>query len=102
VLPDGRVVILLRIVDPLSPPFFEAMLVVADPADIAAGREWRWSKLADLEGSVPRDNYEGLAIVPDPSGVTLWLISDDNYAHFQRTLLLQLHWRVPPRGAAAK
>jgi hypothetical protein len=101
-LPDGRVVILLRVVDPLRPPFFEAMLVVADPATIAAGQEWRWHKLADLKGAVPRDNFEGLAIVPDSSGVTMWLISDDNFTRFQRTLLLQLHWQVPPRTAAAK
>nr|WP_166177623.1 esterase-like activity of phytase family protein [Altererythrobacter segetis] len=92
VLPDGRVVILLRAIDPVSPPFFAAMLLVADPADIVAGQEWPWRKLADLEDPVPRDNYEGLAIVPDRSGVTMWLISDDNFARFQRTLLLKLHW----------
>jgi hypothetical protein len=96
-LPDGRVVILLRIVDPVIPPFFRAMLVVADPADIVAGEDWRWRKLADLTGPVPRDNYEGLAIAPDAAGVTMWVISDDNFARFQRTLLLELHWRVPPR-----
>jgi hypothetical protein len=101
-LPDGRVVLLLRVVDPLSPPFFDAMLVVADPGDIVAGQEWRWRKLAGLTAPVPRDNYEGLAIVPDGAGVTMWLISDDNYARFQRTLLLQLHWRVPPRAARAR
>ncbi len=101
-LPDGRVVILLRTIDPL-PPFFKAMLAVADPADIAAGREWRWRKLADLSGPVPRDNYEGLAIAPDATGVTLWVISDDNFTRFQRTLLLQLHWRLgswPASGPA--
>jgi hypothetical protein len=101
-LPDGRVVILLRIVDPLAPPFFRAMLAVADPADIAAGKDWPWRKLADLAGPVPRDNYEGLAIAPDPDGATLWVISDDNFARLQRTLLLELHWRVPPRGAAER
>lgn len=101
-LPDGRVVILLRVVNPLSPPFFDSMLVVADAADIVAGQDWRWRKLADLMSPVPRDNYEGLAIVPDRSGVTMWLISDDNFARFQRTLLLKLHWQIPPRGAAAK
>jgi hypothetical protein len=100
-LPDGRVVILLRIVDPLSPPFFRAMLAVADPADIVAGKDWRWRKLVDLTGPVPRDNYEGLAIAPDAAGVTMWLISDDNFARFQRTLLLELHWRIPPHGMAA-
>ncbi len=101
-LPDGRVMILLRVVDPPSPPFFRSMLAVADPADIVAGEEWRWRKLAELTGPVPRDNFEGLAVAPDPAGVTLWLISDDNFARFQRTLLLELHWRFAPRKAAAK
>ena len=101
-LPDGRVVVLLRTFDLPFPPFFKGMLVVADPAQIAAGKEWPWRKLADLDDPVPRDNYEGLAIVPVGDGVDLWLISDDNFAPFQRTLLLQLHWRVPPRTAPAK
>ena len=50
---------------------------------------------------LPRDNYEGLAIMPDATGVTMWLISDDNRMRYQRTLLLQLHWQVPPPSAAA-
>jgi phytase-like protein len=99
-LPDGRVVILLRAVDPPFPPLFRGMLVVADPAQIAAGKEWPWHKLADLASPLPVDNYEGLAILPETDGVALWLVSDDNLAHFQRTLLVKLHWRVPPRVAA--
>jgi len=101
-LPDGRAVILLRALDPPFPPFFKGMLLVADPADIAAGKDWPWRKLADLEAPLPIDNYEGLATVPDRNGVTLWLISDDNFARIQRTLLLELHWTLPPAKAAAK
>ena len=100
-LPDGRVVILLRMVDPTSPPFFRGMLLIADPATIVRGQEWHWSKLVDLTDPVPRDNYEGLAIAPDATGVTLWLISDDIFASFQRTLLLELHWDLLPREATA-
>jgi hypothetical protein len=101
-LPDGRVVILLRAVDPPFPPFFRTMLVTADPADIAGGETWPWHKLADLAAPLPRDNFEGLATAPEGDGVTMWLISDDNFARFQRTLLLKLHWQIPPRGAATK
>jgi hypothetical protein len=101
-LPDGRVVILLRAVDPPFPPFFRTMLVTADPADIALGETWPWHKLADLAAPLPRDNFEGLAIAPEGDGVALWLISDDNFARLQRTLLLKLQWQVSPRGAAAK
>lgn len=101
-LPDGRVAILLRTLDLPFPPFFKTMLTIADPADIAPGREWRWRKLADLDGSVPRENYEGLAISPAADGATLWVISDDNFSRLQRTLLLELNLRLPPPPAAGK
>jgi len=92
-LPDGRVVILLRSLDLPLPPFFRSKLLIANPRDIAAGKPWPWQELATFHGPVPRENYEGLAVVPDAGGVTLWLISDDNQASYQRTLLLELHWR---------
>jgi hypothetical protein len=101
-LPDGRTIIVLRTLDLPYLPYFKTMLVVADPADIVAGREWRWRKLANIDGSAPRENYEGLAIAPDAHGATLWLISDDNLSRLQRTLLLELHLDLPPRGAAGK
>src|SRR5690606_12197778 len=76
-LPDGRVLILLRSLSFRLPPF-ESRLVVADPAEIEAGRPWPWREVARLSGIAPRENYEGLAVVPDESGLVLWLISDSN------------------------
>ena len=102
VLPDGRVLILLRSLDLPFPPLFRSKLVLADPRRIAAGKPWPWTELATFYGPVPRHNYEGLAIVPDSTGVTLWLISDDNQAPYQRTLLLELHWGKVPDGARRK
>jgi hypothetical protein len=99
-LPDGRVLILLRTLDLPRWPFFRGMLVLADPADIAPGRDWRWRKLADLDDPLPRENYEGLAIVPAADGMTLWLVSDDNQSVLQRTLLVKLHWRFTWPGEA--
>jgi hypothetical protein len=93
-LPDGRVLILLREVVWGLPPSFAGKLMIADPATIRAGEEWRAETLADLRPPLPMDNYEGLAVEPMPGGgLTLWLISDDNNALFQRTLLLELAWR---------
>jgi hypothetical protein len=37
---------------PLEAPFFKAAPVVAAPAEIAAGQEWPWHRLADLEDQV--------------------------------------------------
>ncbi|HEY6817184.1 MAG TPA: esterase-like activity of phytase family protein [Croceibacterium sp.] len=94
-LPDGRVLILLRKVEWGLPPTFAAKLVVADPAEIAAGRAWRAAPVADLAAPLPADNYEGLTVESDGrGGATLWVISDDNDSRFQRTLLLRLVWRA--------
>lgn len=91
-LPDGRVLILLRSLDLAVPPF-AALLVVADPARIRAGEAWPWARLARISPPLPRDNYEGLAARPAADGGTeIWIISDDNNAGIQRTLLLGLWW----------
>ena len=99
-LPDGRVVILLRKLELALPPRIGSRLIVADPATIAAGREWTWEPLTEIGHPLPRENYEGLAIEPRDGGVVrLWLISDDNGAALQRTLLLALDWmphRIEP------
>ncbi len=96
-LPDGRVLILLRALRLGLPPF-RSRLVIADPADIAAGKQWQWTWLADIDEPELAENYEGLAVTPGPNGgVTIWLISDDNESDFQRTLLLKLAW-MPGAG----
>lgn len=92
-LPDGRLLILLRRIDRYLPPRFSAALMVADPAKIRSQREWRGELLANIDGDLPRDNFEGLAVEPRPEGgLTVWLISDNNTAALQRTLLYKLHW----------
>lgn len=91
-LPDGRVIILQRQIAPGLPPF-GAMLAIADPDRIRPGGLWDWQVLAPLSPPMPRENYEGLAVTPAPGGGhDIWIISDDNKASLQRTLLLKLHW----------
>jgi len=98
-LPDGRVLILLRRIVWGLPPRFAGKLMIADPATIRPGELWRAETLADLAAPLPMDNYEGLAIEPmADGGLTLWLISDDNNALYQRTLLLKLLWRPNERA----
>lgn len=92
-LPDGRVLILLRAIEAVIPPRFSARLALADPATIRAGRAWRGTELARFGLELPTDNFEGLAVEPGSEGaLTLWLISDDNGAALQRTLLYRLRW----------
>lgn len=94
-LPDGRVLILLRAIDWGLPPRFEAKLIVAKPEAIEKGKKWNWEM---LDFAMPRDlreNYEGLAIgEPREDGsIPIWMISDNNFAAYQRSLLLELEWR---------
>lgn len=57
----------------------------------------RISATLRLEGSTTRDNIEGVALTRSPSGGTrLYLVSDDNAAETQRTLLLAFDWTPPP------
>ncbi|MGB3165392.1 MAG: esterase-like activity of phytase family protein [Alteraurantiacibacter sp.] len=98
-LPDGRVLVLLRKTVVAFPPF-SAALGIADPTDLDQGERLEIRKLVDLDRILPRENYEGLAVEAGEDGaVTLWIISDDNIASFQRTLLAQLSWQ--PRRKSA-
>lgn len=98
-LPDGRVLILVRRVVWDAPPRFEAKLVLADISDLQPNAIWAGEEMAHFAPPLPSENYEGLAVVPvteAPGGpLDLWLIADDNFATFQRTLLLRLRWTPP-------
>lgn len=100
-LPDGRVLVLMRRLRWPMPARFLIKLAIADPAEIAPGKVWRAREIADLDaGPLPTDNFEGLAVEPGKDGAAVvWLISDDNSAVTQQTLL----WRLElPAGAAQR
>ena len=93
-LPGGRVLVLTRKAVPAWPPF-ASLLLIGDAKDIAPGKTWRPRVLARLNGPLPRENYEALAVAREGEGAVIWLLSDDNFASFQRTLLVKLRWREP-------
>jgi hypothetical protein len=90
-LPDGRVLILMRKLLWPMPARFAGRIVVADPAELDSGGILHSAVVAKLSSSLPVDNFEGMATEPRADGrVTVWLISDDNAAVTQRTLLWKL------------
>ncbi len=101
-LPDGSVLILLRRLQITVPATFDAAIMRADPSDIAAGGVWSGEVIAQLEGSLFGENFEGIAYVSslqetspqDQNGRegAIYLISDDNLSVFQRSLLVRLDW----------
>ena len=103
-LPDGRLLILMRRLVWPMPPQFWAKLILVDPAGIEPGGTLRGIELAELTPPLPLDNYEGMAVVPGRRGKhVVWLISDDNKAVTQSTLLLKLEFAMadlPPKQKA--
>ena len=50
-----------------------------------------------LDGATTRDNFEGIALSRSPSGATrIYLITDDNDASNERTLLMAFDWTPAP------
>jgi hypothetical protein len=98
-LPDGRVLILLRRVAYTLPARFDTAIAVADPRSIRAGTVWRGTVIQRLSGGVFADNFEGIAFVPAPDNAgggsasgAVWLVADDNFSVFQRSLLVRFAW----------
>lgn len=96
-LPNGDVLVLERRFRPTSGVAMRLRHIPSDqlrPAARLSGRE-----LVSLTMPLAIDNFEGLAVREWPGGgMLLYLISDDNFNFFQRTLLLQFRLDMPGRG----
>ena len=102
-LPDGRVAVFLRGVDWGYPPGFPGQIVIVDPARITEGGILESILLARIEAPLPSDNFEGMTVIDEGDGIwSLWLLSDDNFARFQRTLLLKFRWDTNARPTRKK
>jgi hypothetical protein len=91
-LPDGRLIVLMRKVvwpsEEAWPPFASLVAIGDVPAP---GGSFAPRIALDLGRTIPFENYEGLAVRPRKDGrVDVWIISDDNFSVFQRTLLAKL------------
>lgn len=92
-LPDGKVMILLRDIRFSWPIRFRSALAIADPSAIEDGELWDAAIVARFSGPGLDANFEGLASVPrDDGGATIYVISDDNFSNLQETLVLRLSW----------
>ena len=69
---------------------FRVRLMRIERAAIAPGATLRGREIARFGGALTVDNFEGLAVRRDARGrLLVYLISDDNFNGFQRTLLMQ-------------
>lgn len=96
-LPDGRILLVHRRLG--FDPLFTTIVSVLDPADIVRDGVVRSRTI----GRVPRplaENYEGAAVSVERERTWLWLVSDDNFNVWQRSLLLQFELvDLPPKRA---
>lgn len=94
-LPDGRILLVHRKLG--LDPLFTTTLAIVDPADIRAKAVVRSLSI----GRVPEplhENYEGAAVTVEDGKTILWLVSDDNFNRWQRSLLLKFELvDLPPR-----
>ncbi len=86
-LPDGRLLVLNRRVG--LPNGFAAKLALVDPAVVGKGKTVSGRVIATLAAPLLIDNMEGIAVTQRRDAIIIWLISDDNFSIFQRTLLMK-------------
>jgi hypothetical protein len=102
-LPDGRVLVLVRRLTWPIPPRFKAKLLLVDPDELTPEGTWRARELASIEAPLPVDNFEALTVTAGEGGkLTAWLMSDDNQALTQRTLLWKLDFALSDLPAKQK
>ena len=90
-LPNGDVIVLERHLSIFLA--FSARLKLIRAASIRPHAVLNGEDLLRLDPPLRLDNFEGLAVREDAAGTLIYLISDDNFQPFQRTLLLQ--FRLP-------
>ena len=88
VLPDGDVMVVERYFKPLFD--IRARFRILKRADIVPGAHLNGELIAGIKAPLTVDNMEGLAVRKASDGSTLiYVVSDDNYSPFQRTLLME-------------
>lgn len=97
-LPDGRLMILNRWVG--LPNGFAAKLAVVDVGAIQRDRTIEGKVIASISAPLLIDNMEGIALTRDGDDTIIWLISDNNFNIFQRTLLMK--FRLAERAGKKK
>ena len=90
-LPDGRMLILNRAIS--FPSGFSAKLAVVTVRDFMKNATVEGRVIATLATPLLVDNLEGIAITREGDATTIWLISDNNFNIWQRTLLMK--FRLP-------
>lgn len=97
-LPDGRILVLNRSIG--FPRGFAAKLAVVDLMAFNKDATVKGRVIATLAAPLTVDNMEGVAVARQGRETIIWLISDNNFNIWQRTLLLK--FRLAERSQKKK
>lgn len=86
-LPDGRLLILNRSIS--FPNGFAAKLVIIDPAAIKQDEVLSGEVIVTLAAPLLIDNMEGITTTQENGRTIIWMISDNNFNAWQRTILMK-------------
>ena len=99
-LPDGRILLVHRRLG--FDPLFTTVIAIVDPADIRAGAIVTSRSIGRVPAALA-ENYEGAAVAVEGGRTWLWLVSDDNFNVWQRSLLVQFELvSLPPARVPVK
>lgn len=85
---DRRLLVLNRRLSPAE-LFTGTIALVTLPDRPRPGALLKGQLLARIAPPLPSDNFEAIAVTREAGRLILWIMSDDNHAPFQRTLLLR-------------
>jgi hypothetical protein len=86
-LNNGDVLVLERRYVPFG--ILSTRLTRIKAGSLRPGAKLAGKELLKLEQPLAVENFEGIAIQQTSNGTMIFIVSDDNYSHFQQTLLLQ-------------
>jgi hypothetical protein len=75
-----------------------AIVSLADPKDIRAGKIWQGHPIAHLAPPLAVDNMEGIEVTQERGETLVWLVSDDNFSPLQRSLLMKFALQTAALG----
>ena len=97
-LPDGRLLLLTRRIG--FPKGFSAKLAIVDVSIIQPAASVSGDVIATLAAPLLVDNMEGISVTREGTDIIIWLISDNNFNIWQRTLLMK--FRLSERSSKKK
>lgn len=97
-LPDGRLLLLHRRIG--FPDGFSAKIGLVEVDALQSGTRAHPRIIATLAAPLLVDNMEGITITKRGADTFIWLISDNNFSIFQRTLLMK--FRLSERANTKK